>query len=261
MHNYLFDVHVHTREVSPCGVLSAVEIVRMYRQAGYHGIVVTDHYYPGLPSFQESAGWEEAVARYLGGFCRARAEGERIGLTVLWGLELSLRGENPGDFLVYGLEEAFLLEQPHLYRLELEELRHRIRPAGALVYQAHPFRPGMRPAAAALLDGVEVFNGNPRHDSRNHLAARFAERHRLLAVSGSDVHQVDEVGQGGLRLARIPAGNRDLAELLRDPGSYRLVTAGAGGVRVPTPGRGARSGTGRTARSAPPAPESDLLLS
>jgi hypothetical protein len=43
-----------------------------------------------------------------------------------------------------------------------------------------PFPEYCRPANPAFLDGVEVFNGNPRHDSRNHLAAAFAEENGLV---------------------------------------------------------------------------------
>lgn len=41
---YRYDLHVHTSEVSACGSIPAKEVVRLYHQAGYDGLVITDHY-------------------------------------------------------------------------------------------------------------------------------------------------------------------------------------------------------------------------
>ncbi len=70
-----------------------------------------------------------------------------------------------------------------------------------LIYQAHPYRAGIIVADPDLLDGVEVFNGNQRHDSRNHLAKRFAQTNQLKMISGSDFHQIEDLAQGGIELA------------------------------------------------------------
>ena len=44
MNLYYYDLHVHTSNVSPCAHVKAEEVVRLYAQAGYKGIVITDHY-------------------------------------------------------------------------------------------------------------------------------------------------------------------------------------------------------------------------
>ena len=41
------DVHVHTSEVSGCGQLPGAEMARLYKQAGYDAIVITDHLIAG----------------------------------------------------------------------------------------------------------------------------------------------------------------------------------------------------------------------
>ena len=41
---YLLETHFHTKETSPCAQVSAAESVPAYREKGYSGIVVTDHY-------------------------------------------------------------------------------------------------------------------------------------------------------------------------------------------------------------------------
>ena len=40
MSYYRYDTHVHTCEVSPCGKVPAEEMVRLYREAGYQGIII-----------------------------------------------------------------------------------------------------------------------------------------------------------------------------------------------------------------------------
>ena len=45
MNLYYYDLHVHTSNISPCGHVDAEEVARLYAQAGYTGIVVTNHYW------------------------------------------------------------------------------------------------------------------------------------------------------------------------------------------------------------------------
>lgn len=41
---YKYDLHVHTSSVSPCAHVAAEEVVKLYQQAGYQGVVITDHF-------------------------------------------------------------------------------------------------------------------------------------------------------------------------------------------------------------------------
>ena len=43
----LLDTHVHTSQVSPCGKVPAEEMIELYKEAGYGGVIITDHYYKG----------------------------------------------------------------------------------------------------------------------------------------------------------------------------------------------------------------------
>lgn len=105
------------------------------------------------------------------------------------------------DYLIYGLDENFLFGCPALYNLGLAELHQLLKAHGMLLYQAHPFRNYMERVPPGLLDGIEVFNGNPRHNSRNHLALAYAKAYGLGMVSGSDFHQVVDLATGGAALA------------------------------------------------------------
>ena len=69
---------------------------------------------------------------------------------------------------------------------------------GIIIIQAHPFRPYMVPAPPSLIDGVETYNGNPRHNSSNHLAMQYARDNGLKILSGSDFHQRQDAARGGI---------------------------------------------------------------
>ena len=85
-----------------------------------------------------------------------------------------------------------------------------------LIFQAHPFRPGLTREDPQYLDGVEVLNGNPRHDSHNDLAANFAEVNHLYISAGSDCHRLEDVGRSGImtndRIQNMDILRRHLSE-------------------------------------------------
>jgi len=84
-----FDLHVHTAETSKCGIVSAPDLVRSYKAAGYDGVVITDHMHETYISLQNCRDdWQECVTRYLFGYQEAKRVGDEIGLTVALGVEL-----------------------------------------------------------------------------------------------------------------------------------------------------------------------------
>ncbi|NLG85311.1 MAG: transposase [Firmicutes bacterium] len=222
MKTYRYDLHVHTRETSGCGRVPARRVVDLYREIGYHGLVITDHY---LPEFFARLGrrpWPEKVARFLAGYRAALARGREVGLRVFFGLELRF-ADDPLDYLIYGIDEDFLLAYPELLTADLATLHDLAKAGGFLVYQAHPFRSGSSPAPPELLDGVEVYNGNPRHDSRNHLALAFARRHGLRMSSGSDFHQPEDLGRGGIEVTEELIRPEELVTVLRRQDFHALL--------------------------------------
>ena len=222
MKTYRYDLHVHTKETSGCGRVPARRVVDLYREIGYDGIVITDHYLQDFFSGLGRRPWSEKVQRFLAGYRAAAERGREVGLRVFFGLELRF-ADDPLDYLVYGVDEDFLLAHPELLAADLAKLRALAKARGFLVYQAHPFRPGSSPAAPELLDGVEVYNGNPRHDSRNHLALEFARLHGLGMISGSDFHQPDDLGRGGIEVEEEILRSEELVEVLRRQNFHALL--------------------------------------
>lgn len=204
----LLEAHVHTAEVSRCGQLRAEEVIEALRKSGYQAAVITDHYLPG--ERQDRAAREA----FLEGYRKAREAGERCGMTVLPGLEI--RFANHGeDFLVYGLTEEEILSLPDdACEAGLRRFHAHTQSLGALIYQAHPFRAKHLPANPADIDGMETFNGNPRHNSQNRLAAAFATRHVSHTIAGSDIHRAGDAGTVGLLVPPSALTPKGLAKWL-----------------------------------------------
>lgn len=224
MNSYKIDTHVHTVETSPCGRVSGADVAISYKNAGYGGIVITDHYYDGFFNSICAESWEDKVDMYLAGYRKALAKGKEIGLDVFLGMEIRFI-ENANDYLVFGIDESFLKRHKELYNLNLEKFRSLTQNMNLIVYQAHPFRQNAIPADPKLLDGVEVYNGNPRHDSHNDLALAFAKENKLKLISGSDFHQPEDLARGGIAISERINSVEELLAVLRNNKSISLITA------------------------------------
>ena len=211
---YKYNIHTHTSEVSPCGQVCAEEVILEHKNAGFQGVAITDHFWPGFTDPRQDRPWEENYAFFKSGFEAAQAAGALHGLDVIYGMELRFE-ENANDYLVYGLPDAFVLANTDLTKITLAEFRSRIEGLDVLVIQAHPFRNWMTRMPAELLDGVEVFNANSRHDSRNRQAMNFAVEHGIIGISGSDYHQYDDIDRGGILVSHRIKDAKELNQVLR----------------------------------------------
>lgn len=221
----VLDMHFHTQETSSCGSIPAAQSVPAYREKGYDGLVVTDHYFDGyFARFPADRPWPEQLESWLTGYRAARAAGDACGMTVLLGLELRFVG-SMNDYLVYGATEDLLRAHPALYRMDPASFARFARDNGLFFAQAHPFRPGLTRCDAAYLDGVETYNGNKRHNSHNDLAAAYAAEHGLIPLSGSDFHEWEDLARGGLHFRAPVRDAEELIAALRG-GAYEPITTG-----------------------------------
>jgi len=152
----------------------------------------------------------------------ALESGKKLGLKVLLGMEIRFI-ENANDYLVYGFDEDFLRENKELYKLNLKGFRELTKDKNILIFQAHPFRPAMIPAPPELLDGIEIFNGNPRHNSNNDLAYEYALKNQLLMLSGSDFHQKGDVAAGGIIISESIDNSKEFSDIIRNNEVAELI--------------------------------------
>lgn len=139
MDKYKFDMHVHTSETSGCGGVAAVDVVRSYHEAGYQGIMISDHYHKVYFDGLKDMDMYQKIEHYLEGYRSAKAEGERLGLDVVLGIEFR-NIETDNDFLIVGITEEFLHAFPETYNLPLKQAIDLFHEHGMLVIQAHPVR-------------------------------------------------------------------------------------------------------------------------
>ncbi len=227
------ELHCHSCTVSACADITPAQIVEKYLAHGYTTVVLADHLSPFTFGKQYTGGedWQEKIDYYMEGYhaLQKAAEGK---LHILQGCELRINACD-SDFLVYGITEDFMRENEDLLQIpKAKQMCARLREAGFLVFQAHPFRNGMTITDPAYLDGIEVYNAHGRHNSRNDFAQLWAERHGLLQISGSDVHHVYDLPGGGILTDEPVTSMEQLTGILRE-GHYTLLREG-------TPGDGSK---------------------
>ncbi len=202
---YLYETHLHTAEASRCALTGAVQMVRLYKDAGYAGVVITDHFINGNTAFSRDLPWKQWVEGLCTGFETAKEEGDKIGLQVFFGWEAGYHGT---EFLVFGLDKQWLLEHPEIAKCSVEEQYELVHAGGGIVIHAHPYRQTSEIREARLfpayVDAVEAINAT--HNSAlshahvcpewNTLATAYAKQYDLPMTSGSDQHRDYMVGGG-----------------------------------------------------------------
>lgn len=209
---YKYELHCHTKEVSACGQVPAAELVRLYREKGYDGVVITDHYsgltYPGLRKFQ----MRSRTDSYLRGY-RAALEAAPDDFTVLLGMEKRAY-LSPIDFLVYGVSEQMLRESGNLLFRYSRRFYKTAQKYGALVVAAHPFRMNPFKANPKFIDGAEIFNGKESSEG-NRKAVQWAEQNGIpLRTAGSDFHRMSHKNFSGILTETPIRTNEELLRIL-----------------------------------------------
>lgn len=205
MRNYIYETHTHTKEASACAVCSAIESVHAHKEYGYTGMILTNHFFYGNTSVDRKLPWSEWVRLFCKPYYIAKAEGEKIGLQVFFGWEAGYHGT---EFLIYGLDENWLLCHPQIKDAAISEQYKMVHADGGLVIHPHPFReedyiPEVR-LFPEYVDGVEAYNAthvseksmahrNPLFDER---AREYAEKYHFPMTAGSDTHRTALLGGG-----------------------------------------------------------------
>lgn len=217
---YLTELHCHTGEISDCGLLSAADTVEKYIAADYDTLTITNHFNHHTfrdGKYHKYTGradcWNEMVDFFFSGIeLVEKHAGGRINIT--WGLELRCDFDN-NDYLVYGVDRDFVYSNQDLMLLPIKKMSERIHQAGGLIYQAHPFRNGIKVVNPQLIDGIEAYNGHVGHDSRNDIALQWAHKFGLNRISGSDLHKESHFPTGGI-LTKYPiTNNEELLNVLK----------------------------------------------
>lgn len=236
--SFLYETHMHTCQGSACGVSTGAEQARFYKEQGYTGIFVTDHFTGGNTAVPRELPWRERVDRFCSGYEDALIEGQKLGLDVFFAWEQNYDGD---EYLIYGPDKAWLLAHPDVEHWSRQKQLDEVHKAGGAVIQAHPFR--HRDYIKYILlgpkycDGIEVANTGNAADS-DACALRYAEAYGFLTTAGTDNHcwqRVDAAMLMGVETDECLRGPLDFARLIRARGAIRpVVPAGRFDVDVET---------------------------
>lgn len=190
------DMHTHTSGVSFCSEVSPEQYVKLYAGVGMTQVVLTNHYSIQYMS-RYGDNFDAQIQIYLNEYKTAKRLGAKVGLNVLLGAEVAI--STPAspyiEFLLYGVTEEFLLQNPCLYSCSQSQLYKICNNNGVLMYQAHPFRAeqGHVPQDPEFMDGTEI-NCHPLFLRNEDKAREFAYKHNLGLTCGSDFHYPRQAG-------------------------------------------------------------------
>lgn len=226
---YRYETHCHCSQCSACSVSSSGELVRAYKNAGYAGLILTDHFIYGNTAVDQSLPWRSRMRCYYEAYLQARIAAEGLDFDVIFGIEHAYG--HGKEVLIYGIDLHFLLENEDIPELSLDELTKRVQEYGGILVQAHPYRNrsyvnmavGPR---ADIVDGIEVHNvcNLPGEDRQ---ALELARTGNYILTSGGDIHNAADprLGTAGIALPYRVRNERELVAALKK-GDHRLIVSG-----------------------------------
>ena len=185
---YKYETHLHTAPVSKCAKASARETLEFYKEQGYDGVFITNHFLDGNINIDRSESYENKINFYFSDYEDGVEIGREIGLKVFMGIETSYGGT---DFLIYGLGKEWFLANPQVMDMPMKKKLELMAENGAFVVQAHPFRERDYIDHIRLfprsVHAVEVINTS-NSDFSNEMSKLYADMYQLPQVAGSDNH-------------------------------------------------------------------------
>ncbi len=227
-YKYQIELHAHTFPVSGCSQISPKDMVETYKKLRYDAVTITNHF-----MYQGNEAKEKYIDSFMNDFEQTKRYGDELGLKVYLGAEIRFT-ENNNDYLVFGVDKKMLSEIYDLLPLGIENFRKTYAMPNSAFIQAHPMRDGMETVDPALLDGMEVYNLHPGHNSKVGLASVYADENNIsIITAGSDFHHRNQNHEGvsALRGAYLPKDSFELAELIKK-GDY-LLEVGRNNIIIP----------------------------
>lgn len=205
------ELHTHTKPMSGCSEITPEELVKRYAALHIHGVVITNHAHFRAKD-EEKATW---CKRYLDDYRNAVSYAKDYNLRIYLGLEMKFAKNENNEYLVYGADESFIETAWEYLSQDIHTFYEACHDPDRVIVQAHPFRGSATTTNPADIDGVEVFNHHPGHNSRTSLAANYHKQVGGIVTGGSDFHHPNEEGQFLACFRELPIDSYDLARRLR----------------------------------------------
>lgn len=227
---YLYETHCHCSEASACARSTAVEMARAHKEAGYTGMILTNHNWGGNTAISRELAWPDMLDQFFAPYYLAKEWGDANDFQVFPGYEAGYDGT---EFLIYGIEIGWMYDHPELRDATVEEQFEIIHSGGGIVVHAHPFREAFYISRIRLypehVDAIEALNaahcphmGMPDNSVFNEKALKYAAGLGMVITGGSDSHNVNLTG-GGMAFPQKLADIHDFADRIRHAGDYRAT--------------------------------------
>ena len=224
---YLYETHLHSSECSACASSTAREMVRRYKEAGYAGFVLTNHFITGNTCVPKDISWGERMNMYYDAYLEAKDEAAQLDFDVFFGIEHHYgKGK---EVLIYGIDLDFLRAHPEIETIDIDTLAQLVHEEGGIIIHAHPYRKrGYIPEGVMprydVCDGIEVYNGGDDY-ATNDMAYWDAVVLDKFMTSGGDVHMISEgrIGRTGNNFERRIRTMDELILALRNKEGCLLI--------------------------------------
>lgn len=213
LYPYRLELHAHSSPASGCSEVPADELVRVFKEAGYDGIALTNHF---IANSDYTGSKENTIEMFKKDIYLAQETGDKLGIKVYAGAELRFHNHSNNDYLFFGYT---LDELPDIFdylNTDLETFVKEYKKEGSLLIQAHPFRNNMIRMNSDLLDAIEAFNVHQNHNSRVAVAAKYAAAEGKIMTVGSDYHHPGFEGISATRTKVLPKDESELISIIKN---------------------------------------------
>jgi predicted metal-dependent phosphoesterase TrpH len=216
----LIDMHTHSSGASDCCQLNAEEIVEAAKNIGVDGIILTNHY--RASDCKKFSSGQNYAEHYIKECHNAIAHGERIGLKVFFGIEVTMTFAEGIHLLIYGVKESFLRENPYIFDLSLKELYELVHRNGGILVEGHPFRHDCPILDTTYLDALEI-NCHPLYLNTHYkVLYDAAKKAGIMLTCGSDYHGDTYRPKCGAYFPDNVKTIEDIANFIKNTGSIKL---------------------------------------
>ena len=213
LYPYRLELHAHSSPASGCSEVPADELVRVFKEAGYDGIALTNHF---IANSDYTGSKENTLEMFKKDIYLAKETGDKLGIKVYTGAELRFHNHSNNDYLFFGYT---LDELPDIFdylNTDLETFVKEYKKESSLLIQAHPFRNNMIRMNSDLLDAIEAFNVHQNHNSRVAVAAKYAAAEGKIMTVGSDYHHPGFEGISATRTKTLPKDESELISIIKN---------------------------------------------
>ena len=222
----LIDLHAHSG-FSKCCKADGETVLKATKDRGIDGVILTNHYTKiyltdGITPLQ-------LAEQYIREYYEVKKIGERLGLKVFFGVEISAEKCN-SHLLLYGVEPEFLLKHAEIYDYELKDLYELAHKNNAILIQAHPFRWNINSLQNLdYLDGIEANCHMKCEGPHLEEVAKIAKENNKLLTCGGDFHYDSPRPKCGAYLPEDINDTKDVIKYLQEQNEFTLcVQVGKG---------------------------------